>query len=123
LPRTHLALLVLAVAAFGLLAVTYDHEPVATVDRELAEWVAESLPQWVEALARPFSWIGGWIRLTALGIVAAVLLIRERAWLDLAFVAVAFIGSHVVVMPLFERAGFEIAVDSRPRRVVSLDLG
>jgi undecaprenyl-diphosphatase len=108
LPRTHLALLVFAVAAFGLLAVTYDHEPVATVDHEIAEWIAESLPAWAETLARPLSWIGGWIGLTVLGLVTTALLLRERAWLDLAFFGVAFLGSQLVVMLLKE--GFD-----RPR--------
>ena len=106
--RVLFAVLLASVAVFGLLAIAYDHEPFATVDPEIADWIAARLPAWAETLARPFSWIGGWIGLTALGIAAAVLLVRERAWLDLAFFAVAFIGSQVVVMLLKE--GFD-----RPR--------
>ena len=39
--------------------------------------VASDLPGWVEWAARPFSWLGGWIGLTALGVAAAVLLVAR----------------------------------------------
>jgi undecaprenyl-diphosphatase len=87
---------------FASLALAYEHDPLAGVDREVAEWVASELPAWVEWLARPFSWLGGWIGLTALGVAAAVLLARERAWLDLAFFAAAYLGSQLVVALLKE---------------------
>lgn len=82
---------------FSLLAVAYDHDPLATIDGDVAEWVASDVPTWVEWLARPFSWLGGWIGLTALGIAAGVLLLRERAWLDLAFFLAAYVGAQIVV--------------------------
>ncbi|MGH3078387.1 MAG: phosphatase PAP2 family protein [Gaiellaceae bacterium] len=85
-----------------LLALAYDHDPLARVDREVAEWVATELPGSVEWLARPFSWLGGWIGLTALGVAAAVLLVHERAWLDLGFFAAAYLGSQLVVALLKE---------------------
>jgi undecaprenyl-diphosphatase len=91
------AVLVISLAGFALVAVGYDHDPLATIDREVAEWVASDLPAWVEWLARPFSWLGGWIGLTALGVAAAILLARERAWLDLAFLAASYLGSQLVV--------------------------
>jgi undecaprenyl-diphosphatase len=78
-------------------ALGYDDDPLATVDQETAEWVAAELPGWVEWLARPLSWLGGWIGLTALAVVAGVLLVRERAWLDFAFFFTAFLGSQLVV--------------------------
>ena len=89
-------------AGFVALAALYDDEPLASLDADVAEWVAESLPGWVESLARPFSWLGGWIGLTALGIAAAVLLVHERAWLDLGFFAAAYLGSQLVVALLKE---------------------
>jgi undecaprenyl-diphosphatase len=92
-----LVVLVVSLAGFAALAVGYDQEPLTTIDREVAEWVASDLPGWVQSLARPFSWLGGWIGLTVLGVFAAVLLARERAWLDLAFFAVAYLGSQLVV--------------------------
>jgi len=97
-----------ALLGFVLLALAYEHDPLATGDREVAEWVASDLPTWIEWLARPFSWLGGWIGLTALGVVAGVLLLRERAWLDLAFFLGAVVGAQVLVALL--KASFD-----RPR--------
>jgi undecaprenyl-diphosphatase len=87
---------------FVLLAVGYDRDPLAAIDGETAEWVAGSLPVWLEWAARPLSWLGGWIGLTALGIAAAVLLVRERAWLDLGFFLAAYVGSQLAVLVVKE---------------------
>jgi membrane-associated phospholipid phosphatase len=95
-------LLVGGALAFAVLAAGYDHDPLATIDREVAAWVASDLPTWMEWLARPFSWLGGWIGLTALGVAAAVLLLRERAWLDLAFFLTAYVGAQLAVALLKE---------------------
>jgi undecaprenyl-diphosphatase len=100
--------LLFAVAGFALLALAYEHEPFASLDAEVADWVASSLPGGVEALARPFSWLGGWIGITALTVAVVVLLARERNWLDVAFVLLAVVGSQIVVAVL--KAWFE-----RPR--------
>jgi undecaprenyl-diphosphatase len=102
------ALVLLALAAFVALAVGHGHEPLATLDAEVAEWVAASLPGWVEAPARPFSWLGGWIGITALTTAAVVFLARERNWLDVCFVLVAVVGSQLAVALL--KASFD-----RPR--------
>jgi undecaprenyl-diphosphatase len=95
--RDLVALLLVGVAAFALLAVFYDDDPLARVDAEVADWVAASLPAWAEWLARPFSWLGGWIGLTVLGVWTVGLLARERARLDLVFFLATFLGSQVVV--------------------------
>jgi undecaprenyl-diphosphatase len=87
-------------AAFMLLAFAYAHDPLAAVDHEVSEWVASSMPTWAEWAARPFSWLGGRVGLAVLGIVATTLLVRERAWLDLAFFVAAFAGSQLVVYVL-----------------------
>ena len=101
--NTRLWVLLLAgLAGFVALAVLYDHEPLASVDANVAEWVSGDLPGWVEWVARPFSWVGGWIGLTALGVAAAVVLVHERAWFDLAFFAAAYLGSQLVVALLKE---------------------
>jgi undecaprenyl-diphosphatase len=100
------ALLAIGLTGFVALALAYDREPLASLDAEVAEWVAAGLPAWLEALARPFSWLGGWIGLTALGVAVVVVLVRERAWLDLGFFVVAVPGSQIVVSLLkdaFER--------------------
>jgi undecaprenyl-diphosphatase len=95
--RSLAVLIVVGLTGFVALALAYEHDPLAAIDRETAEWVATSMPSWAESLARPPSWIGGWIGLTALGIVMTVVLIRERAWLDLVFLLMAFAGSQLVV--------------------------
>ena len=101
-PAALSALVVVGLLAFAVLALGYDDDPLDVVDRDVAEWVAADLPGWVEWLARPFSWLGGWVGLTALGAAAAVVLVRERAWLDLAFFLTAFLGSQLVVSLLKE---------------------
>ena len=106
--RTVSVLFVAGLVGFLALAFGFDHEPLAAVERETAEWVAASMPSWAEWLARPPSWLGGWIGVTALALVVCVVLVRERAWLDLAFFLTAVVGSQIVVTLL--KAGFE-----RPR--------
>lgn len=91
------ALLLSGIVGFVALVALYGHEPLSSLDSGVARRVAESMPGWVEALARPFSWLGGWIGIAALTVVAAVLLVRERSWLDLGFVLVAVLGSQLVV--------------------------
>jgi undecaprenyl-diphosphatase len=95
--RGLLVVLTTSLAVFALLALGYERDPLATIDREVAEWVASDLPTWVEWLARPFSWGGGWIGITALTAAAAVLLARERSWLDVVFLLAAVAGSQVAV--------------------------
>ena len=95
--RSLAVLIAVGLTGFVALALAYEHDPLAAVDRETAEWVAASMPSWAQSLARPPSWIGGWIGLTALGIIMTVVLIRERAWLDLAFFLAAFVGAQIVV--------------------------
>jgi undecaprenyl-diphosphatase len=102
---------VLALVAFVALALGYEHEPLDTIDSEVLVWTLDELPAWLEWLARPFSWLGGWIGLTALGLTAAVLLLRERAWLDLGFLAAAILGTQWLVSLLkafFDRARPEV---------------
>jgi undecaprenyl-diphosphatase len=84
-------------AGFVGLAVAYEREPLASLDAETSDWVVSSLPTAVEWLARPPSWLGGWIGITAIGIVLGVVLVRERAWLDLGFLLATFAGIQVVV--------------------------
>jgi undecaprenyl-diphosphatase len=54
-------------------------------------------PRWAELLALPFSWLGGWIGITALTTTAVVLLAYERNWIDVGFVLVAVVGSSIAV--------------------------
>ena len=104
--------LLLALAAFVALALTYDHDPVASMDTDVAKWVATDLPHALELAARPFSWLGGWIGLTVLGVAMAVVLVRERAWADLVFLGAALLGSNLAVSVLkawFDRERPDVA--------------
>ncbi|HSI97130.1 MAG TPA: phosphatase PAP2 family protein [Gaiellaceae bacterium] len=92
-------------AAFVALALGYEHDPLETIDRETSSWVARELPDVVEWSARPFSWLGGWIGLTALAITTGFLLVRNRLWVDLAFLLAAFLGGQAVVAVLKELIG------------------
>ncbi|HXF98264.1 MAG TPA: phosphatase PAP2 family protein, partial [Gaiellaceae bacterium] len=98
--------LVVSLALFALLAASYRGE-VGEADREVAGWVARELPSPVEWAARPFSWLGGWIGLTALGVAAGLSLLRARAWLDVGFLLASFLGSQLTVAAL--KAGFDRA--------------
>jgi undecaprenyl-diphosphatase len=100
-----LTLLSVGVAGFVLIAVLYGREPFTTIDSDTAARIDAELPGWAAALARPFSWLGGWIGITALTVVAVVLLARERNWLDVGFLLAAAAGSQVVVAILKERIG------------------
>ncbi len=80
-----------------LLRLAYEHDPLATADAEVAEWVAASMPGWMESVGRALSGAGGWRAITVLTVVAVVLLARERAWADVWFVLMAVVGSQVVV--------------------------
>jgi undecaprenyl-diphosphatase len=95
-----MTLVLLALAGFVALAIGYEREPLASLDADLAEWVSTSLPGMLEWLARPFSWLGGWIGITAIGIVLGIVLVREHAWLDFAFLLATFAGSAVIVAVL-----------------------
>ena len=89
-------LFALGLAGFVALALAYDGR-LGELDADVASWAAGDLPRALELLARPFSWVGGWIGLTILGVTTGILLVRERAWLDLAFFLTAFVGSQLAV--------------------------
>ena len=46
-------------AGFVLLAAAYDNDPVAAIDRRVAERLADGLPGFVESAAMVASWLGG----------------------------------------------------------------
>ncbi len=94
---TLLVVFALGAAGFALLAALHDQDPLASVDGEVAVRVAESMPAWAEAIARPLSWIGGVVGITALCVVVLIVLVRERAWLDLAFFAAVVLGTQLAV--------------------------
>ena len=104
-PRARaLLLLVAALAAFLLLGLGYDHEPLATIDAEVSQWVAANMPIAFEWFARPFSWIGGWIGLTVVSVaLVAVLAGARRPW-DALWSAATIVLAQVAVTPFLKEA-------------------
>ncbi|HEY4622051.1 MAG TPA: phosphatase PAP2 family protein [Gaiellaceae bacterium] len=88
--------LAVSLAGFALLAVAYDEEPLGTVDREVAEWVAVNMWAWAEWLARPFSWLGGWIGLTPIAVGLVLFLLLTRRFFDAAWAALTISGIQLV---------------------------
>jgi undecaprenyl-diphosphatase len=98
-------LLVLVAFAGGLvgfiaLAVGYEHNPPAALDRNVAEWVAESMPGWAEWLARPPSWFGGGIGMIPICVGIVLLLLATSRVGDALWAAVTLAGIHLVVTPV-----------------------
>jgi undecaprenyl-diphosphatase len=100
--RRALWALVGGLAGFALLVVAYDHDPVARLDRWVAERLADGVPGVVESAALVASWLGGTTGLVILGTLLTAVLVREGSWLDLAFLIVAFVGSQLAVAQLKE---------------------
>jgi membrane-associated phospholipid phosphatase len=94
------SVLLLGVGGFVLFAALYDQEPFSSVDADVARRVAQSMPGWAEALARPFSWTGGVVGVVGICVVAAIVLGRERSWLDFGFLLAAAVGSQLLVWAL-----------------------
>ncbi len=88
--------LAVSLAGFSLLAVAYDQDPLATADREVAEWVAVNMWAWAEWLARPFSWLGGWIGLTPIAVGLVLFLLLTRRSFDAAWAALTIGGIQLV---------------------------
>jgi undecaprenyl-diphosphatase len=89
-------------AGFLVLAAAYRTDPVDSIDRWLAERLADGVPGPVESVALAASWLGGNTGLAILGAMLTAVLARERAWLDLAFLVAAFVGSQLAVTQLKE---------------------
>jgi undecaprenyl-diphosphatase len=92
--------LIVGLAGFTALALTFPSGSLSSLDTDVATWVATHLPLAFEVAARPFSWLGGWIGLTVLGIAMAVVLVRVRAWEDVVFLVAALLGANLAVLLL-----------------------
>lgn len=102
--RASIAVLAAGLGGFLLLAGLYEREPLATIDSEVAAWVAANMPAPAEWLARAFSWIGSWVGLLVIGLaVAAMLVSRGRGW-DALWVGVVVLGVQLAVTPYLKEA-------------------
>jgi len=99
-----LLVLVVSLTAFVLLGLAYEHDPLATIDEEISEWVAANMPSAVEAIARFFSAIGGWAGLTVVTLaLVAVLAAARRPW-DGLWAAATITLAQVAVTPFLKEA-------------------
>jgi undecaprenyl-diphosphatase len=92
-------LLALGVCGFAFLGALYSHEPIASTDYDVSNWVAANMPGWAESLGRAASGLGGtsaWLVAAAL----AVFLLVLRRYLDAAWAAVTLVGIHMLVTVL-----------------------
>jgi membrane-associated phospholipid phosphatase len=97
LTRALAVALAFALVGLVLLRLAYEHEPLAAIDDTVAKWAATSTPGWVEGVGRALSGVGGWRAITVLTVVALVLLVWKRAWVDAWFLLMAVVGSQIVV--------------------------
>jgi membrane-associated phospholipid phosphatase len=66
-------------------------------DTDVARWVARSMPGWAEWLARPPTWLGGFVGITFVVAATTIWLIRRRAILWAAAVVIVALGSHLLI--------------------------
>ena len=62
------------------------------------------MPTAVEWLARPFSWIGRWLGLLAIGVALVLLLAAKRRTWDALWVGVTIAGVHIAVTPFLKES-------------------
>ena len=104
-------------AVFGLVAfvvlarAVVGGGQVVDVDDDVSRWVADSIPAWIEWIARLFTWLGGALGTTVVAGSAAVVLWRAKRRQDAGFVVLAVVGITVLVAILkatYERARPEL---------------
>ena len=105
-PAALLVALVLALAGYAALAAdVVNGGAFSELDVEVAEWVAESMPTWVEWLARPFTWLGGVVGMTLVVTGVSVILLRRGLRREAIVLIVVTLGSQALV--LSAKAGYE----------------
>jgi undecaprenyl-diphosphatase len=96
--RLLVGVLVASLVAYAAVAADVVNGGWASVrDVDVATWVARSMPAWAEWLARPFTWIGGVVGVTAVVVTAVVLLLTRRARAEAALLVVVVLGAQLLV--------------------------
>jgi ABC-type amino acid transport substrate-binding protein len=100
------AALVAGLVAFGALTTSVvDGGRLDGPDTDVARWVARSMPGWAEWLARPPTWLGGFVGITLLVVATAIWLIRQRAIIWAAAVVLVALGSQLLISATKEGYG------------------
>ncbi len=97
---TRLLLVVLVAALVAYAAVAADvvnGGQLSELDVDVATWVARSMPSWAEWLARPFTWLGGALGVTAVVTGVAVWLLTRRARAEAVLLVVVAVGIQILV--------------------------
>ena len=68
------------------------------LDVDVARWVVHSMPTSVEWLARPFTWVGGYVGTTIVVIPAMIWLVRRRQGGVALLLAVVAVGTQALVV-------------------------
>lgn len=99
--RTTAALLValaVSLAAYGWLASQVVRGGrLVRADERVAVWVAMHMPAWAEWIARPVTWLGGRVSLTAVCLLAGAQLLRHRRRFDALLLVVVTAGIELLV--------------------------
>ena len=107
--RPLLAVAVLSLAVFAVLAMAVTRGwGTVDLDEWIAECVAAHMPAWGEWLARPFSWLGGWIGITATSVLLVGGLLVARHVSDALWVAIGVSG--IQLLTAVTKSGYD-----RPR--------
>jgi undecaprenyl-diphosphatase len=92
------ALLGAALAGYAVLAYAFvDRDRLGGVDRDVAVWVAGSMPSWAEWLARPVTWLGGFVGVTLVVVAATLWLLRRGKWPQAVLLVVVALGIQLLV--------------------------
>jgi membrane-associated phospholipid phosphatase len=98
--------LVAGLAAFAALTTSVvDGGRLDGPDTDVARWVAHSMPGWAEWLARPPTWLGGFVGATLVVLATAIWLIRRRAIIWAATVVLVALGSQLLISATKEGYG------------------
>jgi len=93
-----LVILGASLAAYALVAAdVVNGGRLTELDVDVATWVAGSMPSWAEWLARPFTWLGGVVGVTAVVAATAVWLLTRRARAEAVLLLVVTVGVQVLV--------------------------
>ena len=86
---------------FVLLAQAFvDGGQVVSFDDNVARWVADTVPSWLEWVARVLSWLGGIVGTIVVGGAAFAVLWRAGRRIDAGFVAISVVGVTLLVWVL-----------------------
>jgi undecaprenyl-diphosphatase len=93
-------LLVVCAALLSYAAVAadvVDAGRLSELDVDVATWVARSMPSWAEWLARPFTWLGGAVGVTAVVAAATIWMLVRRARVEAVLLLVVAVGIQILV--------------------------